>query len=420
MAAISSAFDSNARALDLEGTIRAADVESTLARARKAFRAVGISRLANVTGLDHVGVPTWIAVRPLARSLTVSQGKGLTHSLAQASAAMESIELHHAEHFVPRGHVASVGAAARDARYADPLLLPIRPDADFHEDTFAEWIAGTDILASEPRWVPRECIDLDSVSSSDGSGVFISSSNGLASGNTREEAALHALCEVIERDQTSFWMAQQQFDSDAPRTRLRLDDNVDEQSGGLIGKCAVAGVRLAVWRVNRTSHVPCFMCTVFDAGGRTLFPQRAAGFGCHPYRRIALTRAITEALQSRLSCIAGARDDVTWATYRTALRVDNSEGARWLARIDNEAETLRFDHIPQAPPLRSIDELLVWVLNALACDGLEQAIIVDLTQEGLDIPVVHATVPGLEGRLGKPGYTPGPRMQRYLARHLDV
>ena len=420
MAASSAAGDSNARAVDLEGTIRAAGVESTLARARAAFREVGISRLANVTGLDHVGVPTWVAVRPLARSLTVSQGKGLTHALAQASAAMESIELHHAEHFVPRGHVASVGAAASDARYADPLLLPIRPDADFSADALVEWIAGTDVLAGEPRWVARDCIDLDSVASAARPGVFIASSNGLASGNTREEAALHALCEVIERDQTSFWMARRQFDAEAPNTRLLLDDAADEQSGGLIGKCAAAGLRLAVWRVNRSSRLPCFMCAVFDAEGRTLFPQRAAGFGCHPYRRIALTRAITEALQSRLTCIAGARDDVTWSTYHSAMRVDHSDGARWIARIDSEPETLHLDDVAEAPPLHSIDGLLAWCLDALVADGLEQAIIVDLTQEGIGIPVVHATVPGLEGPLGKPGYTPGPRMQRYLARHLDA
>jgi hypothetical protein len=43
---------------------------------------------------------------------------------------------------------------------------------------------------------------------------------------------------------------------------------------------------------------------------------------------------------------------------------------------------------------------------------------VDLTQRQLGIPVVHVTVPGLEGPLGKPGYTPGPRMQRLLKDRL--
>lgn len=400
------------------GTIRAADVETTLAKARTTFGAVGISRVGNVTGLDHVGVPTWIVVRPLARSLTVSQGKGLTHALAQASAVMESIELHHAEHFAPRGHLASMRAAAVDPSYANPLLLPIRPAAKLHEESCTEWITGKDILSGSARWVPRDCVSLDSVSAADHTELFVSSSNGLASGNTAEEATLHALCELIERDQVSLWLARQEFDSDAPNTRLRLDEVADEHCRWLIDKCAAAGVRLAAWWVNRTLRVPCFMCTVFDARGRTFFPQWASGFGCHPYRRIALARAITEALQSRLTCIAGGRDDLTWSQYNDLIRVDNSNGARWIGRIEAEAETFHIDDVAEAPPLHSMENSLDWVLEALVDDGLDQAIVIDLTQEQLGIPVVHATVPGLEGPFGKPEYTPGPRMQQFLAGHL--
>jgi len=39
----------------------------------------------------------------------------------------------------------------------------------------------------------------------------------------------------------------------------------------------------------------------------------AAGHGCHPCRAVALSRALTEAAQSRLTMISGSRDDVTWA-----------------------------------------------------------------------------------------------------------
>jgi len=52
---------------------------------------MGITRVANVTGLDHVGIPVVMACRPNARGLAVSQGKGLTLDAAKASAVMESI-----------------------------------------------------------------------------------------------------------------------------------------------------------------------------------------------------------------------------------------------------------------------------------------------------------------------------------------
>ena len=40
-----------------------------------------------------------------------------------------------------------------------------------------------------------------------GLALFYSSTNGLASGNTRVDAICHALCEVIERDATALALA---------------------------------------------------------------------------------------------------------------------------------------------------------------------------------------------------------------------
>src|ERR1700683_3638805 len=93
----------SAKAIDLGGTVRDAPPSCTLQRVLPILSTVGITRVANITGLDHVGIPTWMIVRPLARSLTVSQGKAFTHELANLSGIMESIELYHAEHFTPQG-----------------------------------------------------------------------------------------------------------------------------------------------------------------------------------------------------------------------------------------------------------------------------------------------------------------------------
>jgi ribosomal protein S12 methylthiotransferase accessory factor len=161
------------------------------------------------------------------------------------------------------------------------------------------------------------------------------------------------------------------------------------------------------------------MCRAYDAQGQTFYPQRASGFGCHPYRRVALARAITEALQSRLTHIAGGRDDVFWSHYKDAIRIDNDTGAIWARNLEREVENFDFEDASEAPQLSTIDGLLDWALAALQAEGLSQAIVVDLTQEHLGIPVVHVTIPGLEGLFGKPGYTPGPRMQSLLLRHFD-
>ncbi len=80
-----------------QGPHRRVPPEETLARLAPHLERMGITRVANVTGLDRVGVPVVTVVRPNARSLAVSQGKGLTLAAAKVSAIMEAVELHHAE-----------------------------------------------------------------------------------------------------------------------------------------------------------------------------------------------------------------------------------------------------------------------------------------------------------------------------------
>jgi YcaO-like protein with predicted kinase domain len=62
---------------------------------RRFMPAMGITWLANVTGLDRIGLPVCVAVRPNWRALSTSQGKGETIEAAKASALMEAIESWH-------------------------------------------------------------------------------------------------------------------------------------------------------------------------------------------------------------------------------------------------------------------------------------------------------------------------------------
>jgi ribosomal protein S12 methylthiotransferase accessory factor len=80
------------------GTHRAPDPLATLAAYEPLMPRLGITRLANVTGLDAIGVPVYAAIRPNSRSVSTSQGKGLDVPSERASALMESIEMWHAEH----------------------------------------------------------------------------------------------------------------------------------------------------------------------------------------------------------------------------------------------------------------------------------------------------------------------------------
>ncbi len=59
-----------------DGTHRAVPPKDTVARVRRFLPVMGITRVANVTGLDTVGIPVVMVCRPNSRSISVSQGKG--------------------------------------------------------------------------------------------------------------------------------------------------------------------------------------------------------------------------------------------------------------------------------------------------------------------------------------------------------
>lgn len=81
----------------LTGTHRTRSPRETLSDYAHFMPRMGITRLANVTGLDSIGLPVYTAIRPNSRSLATSQGKGFDADSAKASARMESIETWHAE-----------------------------------------------------------------------------------------------------------------------------------------------------------------------------------------------------------------------------------------------------------------------------------------------------------------------------------
>src|SRR5688500_9719875 len=133
-----------------DGTDRLVPPSETLDRVRPHFGAMGITRVANVTGLDVIGVPVVMACRPNSRGLAVSQGKGLSLDAAKASAVMETIEAFHAERIalpLLLGTADEVGARHRlvDAAAVGASVgnQPFRPDVQ------TLWIEGTDLVSGD-------------------------------------------------------------------------------------------------------------------------------------------------------------------------------------------------------------------------------------------------------------------------------
>jgi len=353
---------------------------------------MGITRLANVTGLDCIGIPVVMVCRPNARSVSVSQGKGLELESAKASGLMEAIEGYHAEHVLKDLKFASYEELRYRENVVDVDAVSHLPHEIFHGDLLLPWIEGHDLAHDEPLWVPFELVHTNyTVEYPIGPRCFVASSNGLASGNHLLEAISHGICEVVERDATARWG--ELADRARAATRLDLDTVDDLDCCRVLEKFFRAGIALAVWETTSEIGIPAFMCTISDSEAdprRTLYG--GTGMGCHPTREIALLRALTEAAQSRLTMISGSRDDVSQADY-ARLRAPEAH-AQTRALIAGERPCRRFGDIGSWES-ESFAEDVAWELDRLRSVGIERVIAVNLSREEFQIPVVRIVVPGL-------------------------
>lgn len=398
------------------GTHRMISPEETSRRVRPLMAVMGITRIANITGLDRLGIPVVTVCRPNARSLAVSQGKGLDLTSARVSGLMEAVETYHAEHITLPLTLASYN----ELRFSHPLVdvtrLPRVSVGSFHPHARLLWIEGRELRGNTPVWLPYELVHTDyTVPLPSGSGSFFMSSNGLASGNHLLEAISHGICEVVERDATTLWHLR---GAEARRrTRLELDSVDDPGCRQVLEKFERAGVDVAVWETTSDVGLSAFLCMTAERSPephRPLFPT--TGAGCHPARQVALLRALTEAAQVRATLISGSRDDLGVARYYETLR----DPALWrrVQKLMRSGERVRRFHDVPTFEGSSFDEDVAWELERLAAAGLEQVAVVDLTKPAFGIPVARVVIPGLEAIHDAPGYVPGARARRLLEERL--
>ena len=391
----------------VQGTHRTTAPGETLARVEALCPALGITRIADVTGLDHIGIPVVMVCRPNSRSLAVSQGKGPSLAAARASGLLESVESWHAERILQPLLWASTHELRFTHRLIDLDRLQRPAGSLYHPDRPHLWIEG-ELLGQDARcWLPLETIHLDfRVPGMPGDGAFFNSSSGLASGNVPLEALSHAICELIERDASTTHRLRTPAQRQARRLDLRTVD--DPICLDILARYAQAGVAVGVWETTTDIGVACFDCLIIDRDENPMRPLAACfGAGCHPARQVALLRALTEAAQSRLTAIAGSRDDEGRRDYARVRAGPTRQRLR--ALICDDAPAPR--DFRAAPTLERDDFAhdVAWLLERLAAVGIDQVVAVDLQKPGLGVAVVKVVIPGLEPPYEISGYTPGPR-----------
>lgn len=368
----------------------------------------GITRLANITGLDSIGIPVVVAVRPSSRGLATAQGKGIDLASAKASALMEAIETWHAERIETLARQDTFDELRRGGLAINILQLQCRPGKAPPMLRPVNWILGHDLMTDQPVWIPWESVSCDFSSSLVRQATFLQSTNGLASGNHLMEAIVHALCEVIERDAITL----HKYASRAVRAQRQVDPATveDERCRLVLEKLHEAGVGVGVWDCTSDIGIAVFSVLIADSPDTQRCAPRGPfrGYGCHLARSIALLRALTEAVQSRLTYISGSRDDLFPERFRALEKM----GYERSDRLAKSAGTRSFLTVPDVENL-TFNQDIEHILSCLRRAGLTEAAVFDLTRQDFGVPVVKVLVPGLENDIHRSGnYRPGKRAQQ--------
>ena len=373
-----------------------------MSRVAPYLEAMGITRLSRQTDLDYVGLPVWCAYTPNSRSIVIAQGKGLEDIDAKVSAVMEALERAVAGDPITVTTVSSARNLRRRGDCAEPLdCLIASGEQVVSEDEQLAWSLATELLHDQPIHVPRDAALLDRTRHN----RFWMSSDGLASGNTLEEAVFHGILERIERDAHVLW----QIVSDDKRDACCVDPRsfADTALASLVDRIEAAGLVVKLFDITSDIGIPCYTALVAPPTVNSKAPLRfvevTGGSGAHPWAVRAAIRAVTEALQSRLTYISGARDDV-WPELFTTPLPAQTRSAFLAVPAPVSAAAI-------AKPVGTVSNLLHELLARLRACGIGSVIALPLTSEDRPFSVVKIFIPDLENPEGN-------RLHRFGKRAL--
>ncbi|WP_406670991.1 YcaO-related McrA-glycine thioamidation protein [Methanolobus sp. ZRKC4] len=379
----------------IEGTQRVFDEAETLEKAKESLKKIGVTRVAGITDLDRLGIPVFSTIRPSAAegAISVYSGKGITENQARISAMMESYERCLAERSGLNSDVAedikaqhiieSFVTMEESHRIIDPKLLLLAES--YSPQELVEWISGWDLFKNEETFVPANAVYHPYDAPGRALKLFRSNTNGLAAGNTIEEAILHGLLEVIERDALSTV----EFNRN-PEKEIILSEE-DGENYELLRRFIDNDVDIKLWLLPHDTDITTVVATTDDT--KLKDPALLVmGAGSHLKPEIAIKRALTEAAQSRVVQIHGAREDTEREKFVREIGYDRIKRMNKYWYEDGEQASMRdLRDMSRNTPAESIDIVLEQLKDIAEC-----AIVVDLSRKSIPVPVIRVVIPTFE------------------------
>jgi ribosomal protein S12 methylthiotransferase accessory factor len=313
-------------ALRLAGWAQSGDPPLTRARLQPVLDRLGITRVGDLTGLDQLGLPVWFATRPASRSLCVTNGKGLTDDAAWLSAVMEGAEQALAEN-APALVALVASRADLDRRGLRSVALEKQARcaaAHLSLETEIAWVKGISWKTGETVYAPYELVGMDMAASAPWNvQQFRMSSLGLAAGRCLTDAIRHALQELIEDD--AMFAPLVGGGGDRRQSDVRFDPSRSRDLQTVIGQLADRGMEARFANLTDGVQVPVVLAALKPVRGEDADRAYFCGSACREQLGAAALAALLEAVQSRLTFISGARDDLYVDEYGHRLKPGTEE-----------------------------------------------------------------------------------------------
>ena len=370
--------------------IRVIPPEETLKRVLPLLEKAGMDPVEDITDRDNIGIPVYSVYRKNTAKGTFGNynGKGATPEQAKASAVMEAMERYSAELRDDDEIVLGTVQQVRDnGPMIEPvdLILPARVMLGVENENIA-WTTGYDLIQGEEVWVPACAVYYPYYPDGDLQ-LFRFHTNGIASGNTIEEAILHAMFEVIERDA---WSIAEAFD------RTNADIIIDDENsvpGKLLKQFEENGVKIHLKDLTSDLGIPTIGASSDDVA--TKDPELLnIGVGTHLDPMIAATRALTEVAQSRTTHKHGLKVNANLVKVTKEMGYDKIKAVNRLWYSDS-GKSVKLSEMENLATPYVRDDIEV-VLGRLVDCGFERAVVADLTRPEINVPTVRMIIPGME------------------------
>ncbi|HAT9067748.1 TPA: YcaO-like family protein [Legionella pneumophila] len=277
-------------------SLRFRSAGDTLSLLSKYIKQAGISRLADLSYLDDTSdLKIFSAIRPNAKSITVSMGKSIHKDEAQCAALMESIETYFAEEVKPE----IINVSQEDLANNHDLFVNLNKQdygATVLSKQSLDWCLGRTLISNKEIYIPHIALSLDSNLLL--SKIFGQNSDGIASGSNYKEALIYSFLELIERNST----------------KLSKKKQLEHVECDIFRFTDMNKISASFYFYENIFNLPVIESNILNSN--PLNNQSVvAGYSCHFSKHEAVMKAYIEAIQSKVGIISGARDDLDQSCY---------------------------------------------------------------------------------------------------------